>query len=155
MLAALQLDTLASGDIINVPTLRQAINKLPTSLNSQYELILKQILAQNQAQRDLACQAIQLVMHSTRTLHIKELLEALTVDASTICINQENRTTAETIFRVSFGLLAIVHSKEENQAEEAEEDENSIDTEMADPTIQLIRMSYLNPESRETTNDGV
>jgi ankyrin repeat domain-containing protein 50 len=101
------VDALASGGITNIQSLRQAIDHLPTSLDNQYKLTLERIQGQTTQEQELAYKAILLLTYSCWILGVAELLEALTVDIETGSVNQERRTTEETLIDVCMGLVTV------------------------------------------------
>lgn len=107
LLAALQIEVLASGHIINPHTLRQAVEQLPVTLNDLYEATLHRISQQAIEEQELALQALLWITHTTRPLKIEELLEALTVDISSQIVDAEKQTSQETLISVCLGLIAV------------------------------------------------
>jgi hypothetical protein len=120
LLAALQVDALASSGVTDIKSAREAVESLPTSLDDQYKRTLERIQGQSMWEQDLACRAILLVTYATSILSIDELLDALTVDIETASFDRERRTTEETLIDVCKGLMTI---------------------DKANKTVQLIRMS--------------
>jgi ankyrin repeat domain-containing protein 50 len=110
---------LASGGITDIKSLRQAVDRLPTSLDNQYELTLERIRGQTIQEQDLAYKAILLLTYAPQILGIDELLDALTVDIETGSVDRERRTTEETLIDVCMGLVTV---------------------EKTSKTVQLIRM---------------
>jgi hypothetical protein len=120
LLAALQVEALASGGFTDIKSLREAIEHLPVSLNDQYRRTLERIQGLSTREQDLACRAILLITYAPSTLGIDELLDALTIDMKTGSVERGRRTNKETLIGVCMGLVTIEKTRK---------------------TVQLIRMS--------------
>jgi hypothetical protein len=107
LLAALQMDALLSDGITDVRSLHKSIERLPTSLDDQYERTLKRIEGQSMRERDLAFRTIVLVTYASSILDVDEVLDALTVDIEEGLVDQHRRTTEQILIDACMGLVTI------------------------------------------------
>lgn len=101
--AKLHVDTLSTKG--NVKTLKEALKKLPTTLDELYDDAVQRIDFQNQGDKLLALKALRWVAYTYRPLSFRMLQQALAIEVGQVDFDQDSMHPIGLIIDVSAGLL--------------------------------------------------
>ncbi|KAF8218034.1 ankyrin repeat-containing domain protein [Mycena galopus ATCC 62051] len=105
LLAKLHLDSLSTKN--TVKAVREALNSLPTELDSTYNEAMERIEHQNEDDRQLAHLVLTWVAYAVRPLFVNELREALAVEPEAKSVDPDNLLDTDIILSVCAGLVII------------------------------------------------
>jgi hypothetical protein len=105
LLAKLHMDSLVSKS--NLRAVRNALDRLPASVNATYDEAMERIRKQGEEDRDLADQVLSWIAYARRPLSLKELQYALAVSPEMIEMDCAAIVPESILTAVCAGLVVV------------------------------------------------
>ncbi|KAJ7453199.1 ankyrin repeat-containing domain protein [Mycena latifolia] len=108
LLAKFHIDSLTTKH--TVKAVREALNAMPSDLESTYDEVMDRITQQNDDDRTLARSALSWISNARRPLRVSELREALAIEPGATGLDPENMLDIDAVVSVCAGLVIVDHA---------------------------------------------